>query len=159
MGFKHVDGVADLTMCVASESTEPGGIRYNMEVKFLRDPQWRRAAQPRVLRRAHFSGLRLYHVFDLLRMSKHAGQNAVADQHVDAKLLPFLVTEILRPFSSKWDTVVETDLVRFDPGATEHIKQLRQDTLSKFRRRWCSEASVDDNSAGSLNLRSKPAVR
>lgn len=162
MGFKHVDGVADLTMRVGSESTEHSkGTRYDMEVKFLRDPQWREAAQSRVLRRACFARLRLYHVLDLLRMSKQAAQKVVIrpDQHVDAKLLPFIVADILRPYSSKWDAVAGTDLVSVCPEDLEHIKQLEQYTSSKFHKRWCSEGSSGDGSAVTLRLRSKPTAR
>jgi hypothetical protein len=162
MGFQHVDGVADLTMRVGSEFTEHSkGTRCDVEVKFLRDPQWRQAAQSRVLRRAHFARLRLYHVFDLFRMSKQATQAVIVspDQHIDAKLLPFLVAEILRPYSSNWDVVEETDLVRVNPEDIEHIKPLQQYMSSKFHKRWCSEPSAEGGSASSLRLRSKPTVQ
>jgi hypothetical protein len=87
LGFRHVDGVADLTMRIARESTGYHEVAYyaRMDVKFLRDPQWRQDAQSRVLRRAHFARLRLYHVFDLLRMSKQAVQKIVGPDHVNAK--------------------------------------------------------------------------
>jgi hypothetical protein len=161
MGFKHVDGVADLTMRVACESTEHSkGTRYDMDVNFMRDPQWRHDSQPRVLRRAHFARLRLYHVFDLLRISKRAARKFVVepDQRIDAKLFPFLVAEILRPYSSNWDVVAETDLVSVCPEHIEHIKHLQQYTSSVFNKRWCSDESMKDDVAGPARLRSKPTV-
>jgi len=162
MGFKHVDGIADLTMRVACESTEHSkGTRYDTNVHFMRDPEWRHASQPRVLRRAHFARLRLYHVFDLLRISKRAARTFVVrpDQHIDAKLFLFLVAEILHPYSSNWDVVAETDLVRVHPEDIEHIKHLQQYTSSGFNKRWCSEESMKDDVAGPARLRSKPTVQ
>lgn len=150
-------------MRVACDSTEHSkGTRYDMNVNFMRDPQWRHGSQPRVLRRAHFANLRLrlYHVFDLLRISKRAARKFVVepDQRVDAKLFPFLVAEILHPYSSKWDVVAETDLVSMHPEHIEHIKQLQHYTSSAFNKRWCSDESMKDDVAGPARLRSKPTV-
>ena len=162
MDFKHSDDKADLTMRVEFHSTEHSkGARYHMDVMFLRDPQWRQESQSRVLRRAHFTRLRLFHVFDLLRISKQSAKKIIVGpaQHVDPKLFPFFVAEILRPYASKWDLVEETDLVKVCPDDIEHIKHLRQYTSSKFHKRWCSEAPLEVDSVGPLKLHSKPTVR
>ena len=41
----------------------------------------------------------------------------------------------------------------------KYMKRLRQYTSSRFHKEWCSEALLEDDSAGPLSLYSKPTVR